>query len=62
MKVTVENFIRIEGSIAIFEGVNEKDQSVRFACDHRYAQPIIDDLNYNDEFSPEVYIEGWQVL
>lgn len=60
MEVTVTQFIRSEGSIAIFRGLTDDGVAVTFACDHRPAQAIAEAL-INDE-EPVAFVEDWQII
>lgn len=60
MFLTVTRPVEDCGTVVIFEGVDEQDRLVTFACDHRCAQALVDGLAGGDVV--EVEVEGFQIL
>jgi hypothetical protein len=61
MEVTVTQFVRSEGTIAIFRGLTDDGAAVVFACDHRPALDIVNALIEGDE-DVTCFIEAWQIV
>jgi hypothetical protein len=61
MTVTVERIVSDQGSIVIFEGLDEEGLFwIQFAADHRPAQWIADALSHG--INPECHVENWQII
>lgn len=59
MELTVERVVEDCGTVVIFEGRDELDRLVSFACDHRVAQDLADAVAEGEAF---VNVEGFQIL
>jgi hypothetical protein len=60
MEITVDRIVSDQGSIVVFEGLNEDSLRVSFGADHRPAQAIADALASGEE--PVCFVEDWQIL
>lgn len=58
--VQVTGLVRDEGTIVVLEGTNDEGETVRFACDHRPAQDIINALEAGQD--PEAAVASWQFV
>ena len=53
-EITVTEFVRDEGTIVVFRGVNEDGKDVTFAADHRPAGAILQALQAAAAEHPEI--------
>jgi hypothetical protein len=60
LTVELQEVLSDQGTVVVFQGVDDEGRTVRFAVDHRSAQDLADIL-YEDGPFP-VAIEDWQVL
>ena len=61
MRVIVTELQSDQGSLVVFAGTaQESGDPVMFACDHRYAQDLVEALENGD--SPSAHVESWQLL
>lgn len=61
IEVTVTGLVRDEGSVVLFSGITNDDDSreITFAVDHRAAQGCVDALAEGDVTA---YVEAWQIV
>lgn len=61
IEATVIGLERDEGTIVVFSAVTEDGGGLMFACDHHYAQDIVNGLADQEE---EVFValQPWQII
>jgi hypothetical protein len=59
-EIQVLSFVRFEGSVVLFEGLDPEGYRVLFAADHRPAQAILEALESGEE--PVAMVPHWAFL
>ena len=59
-EILVTSFVRSEGSVVLFEGLDPEGYRVLFAVDHRPAQAIVEALEAGEE--PVAIVPHWAFL
>lgn len=59
-EILVTQFVRSEGSVVLFEGIDPEGWHVLFAVDHRPAQAILEALEAGED--PVAIVPHWAFL
>lgn len=60
MHINLTQLVRDEGSVVVFEGLDEEGALVTFAVDHHIAQDLVNLLEAGED--PEVEVPEWSIL